>query len=128
MADTEKITINLSVVDLGQIDLLASEGFYTNRTDFIRTAIRNQLATHADMVKQSVTRNHILVGVVIYTREGLEKRRKAGERLAIRVVGMLVISDDISPELAQETIESIKVFGTFRANKAVKKALADRIF
>src|SRR3712207_8916575 len=55
--ETEKITSNLGVVDLGQIDLLVQEGFYANRTDFIRTAIRNQIAAHADAVKQSVARN-----------------------------------------------------------------------
>jgi len=54
--DTEKMTINLGYVDLGHIDLMVQEGFYSNRTDFIRTAIRNQLERHADVVKQSTVR------------------------------------------------------------------------
>jgi Arc/MetJ-type ribon-helix-helix transcriptional regulator len=127
MADTEKITINMSVVDLGKIDLLVSEGFYSNRTDLIRTAVRNLLTQHATAVEQAVTRHSFTVGVIVFRRKGLEKRQEKGEKLSIRAVGLLVIEDDVSPELAQATIESIKVLGSFRASKAVKTALADRI-
>jgi Arc/MetJ-type ribon-helix-helix transcriptional regulator len=127
MADTEKITINLSIVDLGKIDLLVEEGFYSNRTDLIRTAIRNQLDRHEEIVKESVTRKSMAIGVFNYSRKGLEKRRAANEKVSASVVGMLVISDDVSPELASETIESIKVLGVLRASKAVRQALADRI-
>jgi Arc/MetJ-type ribon-helix-helix transcriptional regulator len=127
MADTEKITINISVVDLGKIDLLVEEGFYSNRTDVIRTAIRNQLDKHDDEVKQTVKRNHFVLGVLVYTKEGLEKRLAKKERLSVRVVGMLVISDDVSPDLADATFDSIKVLGVFKANKAVSLVLADRI-
>jgi Arc/MetJ-type ribon-helix-helix transcriptional regulator len=127
MADTEKITINLSIVDLGKIDLLVEEGFYSNRTDLIRTAVRNQLDRHEEIVKESVTRKSMAIGVFNYGRKGLEKRRAANEKVSASVVGMLVISDDVSPELASETIESIKVLGVLRASKAVRQALADRI-
>jgi Arc/MetJ-type ribon-helix-helix transcriptional regulator len=126
MADTEKITINLSVVDLGKVDLLVAEGFYSNRTDFIRTAIRNQLDKQAGEVKASVSRRAMAVGVFGVSRSHLEKLQKKGETLRIHTVGLLILEDDISPELAQVTIESIKVFGSFHANKAVKEALADR--
>jgi Arc/MetJ-type ribon-helix-helix transcriptional regulator len=127
MADTEKITINLSIVDLGKIDLLVEEGFYSNRTDLIRTAIRNQLDRHEEIVKESVTRKSMAIGVFNYSRKGLEKRRAVNEKVSASVVGMLVISDDVSPELASETIESIKVLGVLRASKAVRQVLADRI-
>ena len=127
MADSEKITINMSVVDLGKVDLLVEEGFYSNRTDFIRTGIRNQLDKHAEEVKQTVTRKTMAVGVVGYGRGNLEARREAGERISAWVVGSLIIADDVPPELARETIESVKVYGVFKANKAVKEALADRI-
>jgi Arc/MetJ-type ribon-helix-helix transcriptional regulator len=127
MADTEKITINLSIVDLGKIDLLVEEGFYSNRTDLIRTAVRNQLDRHEDVVKESVTRRSMVVGVSVYGRKNLEKRRATNEKVAASVVGMLIIDDDVSPELARETIESIKVMGVLRASKAVRQALADRI-
>jgi Arc/MetJ-type ribon-helix-helix transcriptional regulator len=127
MADTEKITVNMSVVDLGKIDLLAEEGFYSNRTDFIRAAVRRQLDMHAEEVKSVVIRKEYIVGVLVHTREGLERRLKKGERLSIRVVGMVVLADDISPELARQTIDSIAVWGVLRANKAITDALKDRI-
>jgi len=127
MADTEKITINMNVVDLGKIDLLVEDGFFTNRTDFIRTAIRNQLDRYDDTVKKSVTRKSMVLGAVHFTRTGLEKRLAKGEKVAVWVVGVVSLADDVDPDLAQAVIESIKVYGTFRANKAVKAALADRM-
>jgi Arc/MetJ-type ribon-helix-helix transcriptional regulator len=127
MSETEKITINLGPVDLGQIDLLVREGFYSNRTDFIRTAIRNQLATHAEAVRQSVARQTLVLGVQHFSRRDLEAVRDAGERLRIEVLGLASIAEDVSPELALETIESVIVLGAFRASPAVKRALADRI-
>jgi Arc/MetJ-type ribon-helix-helix transcriptional regulator len=126
MSETEKITINLGPVDLGQIDLLVREGFYSNRTDFIRTAIRNQLATHAEAVRQTVARQTLVLGVQHFSRRDLEAVRDAGERLRIEVLGLASIADDVSPELALETIESVIVLGAFRASPAVKRALADR--
>jgi Arc/MetJ-type ribon-helix-helix transcriptional regulator len=125
--ETEKITINLGFIDLGQIDLLIQEGFYSNRTDFIRTAIRNQLTTHAEVVKQTVARKTLVLGLQKYTRRDLEAVQKAGEKLQIQVLGMAVIADDVSPELAQATIDSLVVLGALRASQAVKRALADRI-
>lgn len=127
MADSEKITINMSVVDLGKVDLLVEEGFYSNRTDFIRTSIRNQLDRHSDEVKQSVTRKTMAVGVVGYGRKSLEARQAAGEKVSAWVVGSLTIADDVSAELALDTIESIKVYGVLKASDKVKNALGDRI-
>ncbi len=127
VGDTEKITINLGPVDLGQIDLLVQEGFYSNRTDFIRTAIRNQLGTHSEVVRQTVARKTLVLGVQHFDRRYLEAARDAGERLQINVLGLATIADDVSPELASETIESVQVLGAFRASAAVKRALAGRI-
>ena len=124
---TEKITINLGQVDLGQIDLLVQEGFYSNRTDFIRTAIRTQLATHAEEVRRTVARKTLVLGVQHYTRHDLEKVRAAGETLQINVLGLASIADDVSPALALATIDSVMVLGAFRASAAVRAALADRI-
>ena len=125
--DTEKITINLGLIDLGQIDLLAHEGFYSNRTDFIRTAIRNQLTTHAETVKQTVARKTLVLGLHHYTRRDLEAARAAGQKLQIQVLGLASIADDVSPELAQATIDSLVVLGALRASPEVRAALADRI-
>ena len=127
MSETEKITINLGLVDLGQIDLLVREGFYQNRTDFIRTAIRNQIGEHAEAVKQTVARKTLALGLQNYTRQDLEAVRAAGETLQIRVLGLATIADDVGPELALETIDSIEVLGAFRASPVVKTALAGRI-
>jgi Arc/MetJ-type ribon-helix-helix transcriptional regulator len=124
---TEKITINLGFVDLGQIDLLVQEGFYTNRTDFVRTAIRNQLTTHADVVKRMVARKTLVLGMQHYTRYDLEAVRTAGEKLQISVLGLVSIAEDVSPELALATIDSIEVLGALRASAAVKAVLAGRI-
>ena len=125
--ETEKITINLGYVDLGQIDLLVREGFYSNRTDLIRTAIRRELDRHSEAVKQSVARHQLDLGLRHYTRAELEKAKAAGETLHIQVLGLAVIGADVSPELARETIASIHVLGSLSAPGAVKTALADRI-
>lgn len=127
MSETEKITINLGLVDLGQVDLLVQEGFYSNRTDFIRTAIRNQLSSHAEVVRQTVARRTLVLGLENYTRRDLEAVRDAGETLEIKVLGLASIADDVSPELALETIDSLVVLGALRASPAVKSALAGRI-
>lgn len=127
VGDTEKLTINLGVVDLGQIDLLVQEGFYSNRTDLIRTAIRNQLTVHADEVKRTIARRTLVLGLQHVSRADLERALAAGEMLQIQVVGLARIADDVSPELARATIESIVVLGAFHASAAVRSALADRI-
>lgn len=124
---TEKITINLGVVDLGQIDLLVREGFYSNRTDLIRTAIRNQLATHSEVVKETVARKTLVLGLQHYSRRDLEAVQAAGQTLQIQVLGLASIAEDVSPELARETIDSLVVLGALHASPAVKTALADRI-
>ena len=126
-ADAEKITINLGYVDLGQIDLLVQEGFYSNRTDFIRTAIRNQLERYDSAVKQSVARRQLDLGLRRYTRQDLEAVQAAGQSLHIQVLGLAVIAPDVPPELARETIASIQVLGALQASPAVKAALGDRI-
>jgi len=125
--DSEKITINLGLIDLGQIDLLVNEGFYSNRTDLIRTAIRNQLNTHADVVKQTVARKSLVLGMHHYSKADLEAALQAGERLQIQVLGLASIATDVTAELALATIDSIFVLGTLQASLAVKKALASRI-
>ncbi len=124
---TEKITINLGLVDLGQIDLLVQEGFYANRTDFIRTAIRTQLATRAAAVDQTVARRTLVLGAQHYTRHDLEEIRDAGQMVHIRVLGLASIAADVSPQLAVATIASVEVLGAFRASTAVKAALGGRI-
>jgi len=125
--ESEKITINVGFVDLGHIDLLVREGFYSNRTDFIRTAIRNQLGAHADAVKQSIVRRTLELGLRRYSREELEAVKATGSKLRIQVLGLTTIADDVTPELALATIESITVLGALHASKAVRSALADRI-
>jgi Arc/MetJ-type ribon-helix-helix transcriptional regulator len=125
--DSEKITINLGHVDLGHIDLMVQEGFYSNRTDFIRTAIRNQLERHADAVKQAIGRKKVELGLRHFSREDLETVRSAGQVLHIRVLGLASIASDVTPELARATVASIAVLGALHASSAVKAALADRI-
>ena len=125
--DSEKITINLGLVDLGHIDLLVSEGFYTNRTDLIRTAIRNQLQSHSAELRQSVSRKLLVLGLHHYDRAALEAAEAAGERLDIRVLGLLSIGAEVSPRLARAAVGSIVVLGAFHASSAVKAALADRM-
>ncbi len=123
----EKLSINLGCVDLGQIDLLVQEGFYANRTDLIRTAIRNQLATHQDVVRQVVERKTLVLGIQHYSAADLAAVRDAGERLQIRVLGLATIAADVTPELALASIESITVLGALHAPAAVKAALAARL-
>jgi len=126
-ADSEKITINLGHVDLGHIDLMVQEGFYSNRTDFIRTAIRNQLERHGDAVKQAVARRKVDLGLRHFSREDLEAVLAAGRLLHIRVLGLASIANDVTPELARATIASVVVLGALHASPAVKDALADRM-
>lgn len=126
VGDSEKLTLNLGVVDLGQVDLLVQEGFYSNRSDFIRTAVRNLLAVHSDTLRQTVARRTLMLGLQHLSRTDLERAVAAGERLHIKVVGLARIDDDVSPELAQAAIESVSVLGAFHASPAVRRALADR--
>ncbi|MFL5530578.1 MAG: CopG family transcriptional regulator [Gemmatimonadales bacterium] len=126
-SDSEKITINLGYVDLGHIDLLVQEGFYSNRTDFIRSAIRNQIERHADVVRQAVTRKSVDLGLRHFSREDLEAVLDAGQLLDIRVLGLATIAPDVTPELARAAIASLTVLGALHASTAVKAALADRI-
>jgi Arc/MetJ-type ribon-helix-helix transcriptional regulator len=126
-SDTEKITINLGPVDLGQIDLLVEEGFYSNRTDLIRTAIRNQLSIHAPVDKDTVTRRELVLGLQYFSKQTLEAARAANQRLKIQVLGVASIAADVSPDLALATIDSILIRGALHASPAVKAALADRI-
>jgi Arc/MetJ-type ribon-helix-helix transcriptional regulator len=125
--DSEKITINLGFIDLGQVELLIREGFYSNRTDFIRSAIRAQLDRHTEAVKQSVARRHLELGLRHFTRADLERVRAAGETLHIQVLGLAVITSDVPPDLARATIASIQVLGALHASPEVKAALSDRI-
>jgi Arc/MetJ-type ribon-helix-helix transcriptional regulator len=125
--ETEKITINLGYVDLGHIDLLVQEGFYSNRTDFIRTAIRNQLSTHGEEVRKSIVRHTLELGLRHYTSADLEAVKASGEKLHIKVLGLASIAPDVTPALALATIESITVLGALHASKEIKCALADRI-
>ncbi|MBP8251114.1 MAG: CopG family transcriptional regulator [Herpetosiphon sp.] len=127
MADTEKVSMNMSVVDLGHIDLLVDQGFYSSRTDFLRAAIRSQLERHDEVVKQTVVRRTIAMGAVVYDRASLERFQSNGEMVKIKVLGLVNLANDITPELARATIQSVEVFGAFRASPAVKEALADRI-
>jgi Arc/MetJ-type ribon-helix-helix transcriptional regulator len=123
---SEKITINVGLVDLGQIDLLVDEGFYANRTDFIRTAIRRQLDIRSNAVNETVARRTLTLGTQHYSRHDLEALRAAGRTVELRVLGLGSIADDVSPELALATIASVEVLGAFRASPAVKAALAPR--
>ncbi len=125
-ADSEKITINLGFVDLGQIDLLVAEGFYGNRTDLIRTAIRNQLAQHADVVKQAAARKTLVLGLQHFSAADLRAVKAARQKLNIRVLGLATIAHDVTPELALATIESVDVLGALHASPAVKAALSRR--
>jgi Arc/MetJ-type ribon-helix-helix transcriptional regulator len=123
---SEKITINLGLIDLGQIDLLVSEGFFANRTDFIRTAIRRQLESRSSAVDTTVARRELILGIEYYSREALEQLRDSGRTVELRVLGLATIADDVSPELARATIARVEVLGAFRAPRAVKAALASR--
>src|SRR4030095_3661310 len=127
VGETEKLTINLGVVDLGQIDLLVQEGVYSNSTALIRTAVRNQLSVHADAVKRTVTRRTLQLGLQHFSRTDLERAMAAGQMLQIHVVGLARLADDVPPEWARATIQSVDVLGAFHASAAVRSALADRI-
>jgi Arc/MetJ-type ribon-helix-helix transcriptional regulator len=125
-AESEKITVNLGFVDLGRVDLLVRDGFYANRADFIRTAVRNQLERQDDAVRQSVARRQLRLGLSHYTKKDLEAARDAGTALQIQVLGLASIAGDVTPELARAAIASVEVLGAFQASPAVKAALADR--
>ena len=125
--DSEKVTINLGYVDLGHIDLMVREGFYSNRTDFIRTAIRNQLAVHAEPIRQTIARKTIVLGLQLIGKQDLEAALASGSRLRLRVLGLIRIAKDVSPKLARDAIESLEILGALEATPAVKAALADRI-
>lgn len=127
MSDTEKITVNIGIVDLGRIDLLVQEGFYASRADFIRTAIRNQLERQKSAVDSISTRKSMVIGTLGYSRSDLEKKRENNEMVNVKVIGLFILSDDVTPDLALDTIQSVTVRGVFKAPDDVKDALEDRL-
>ena len=127
MPESEKITINMNVVDLGKVDMLVQEGVYSNRTDFIRTAIRNLLDKHSFEIQQTVTRNSYVIGALMYNRADLEKIKSKNERLNLKIIGLLSLDKDIPVELADEVIEVVQVRGVFNASEPVKAVLSDRM-
>ena len=127
MSESEKLTLNVSAVDLGKMDLLVQEGLYSNRAEFLRSAVRSQIEKHRLELEQSVTRNSYAIGLTGYGRKELEALRSRGESLELSVVGMLLLKGDVTPDLARETIASVKVRGVFNAPPDVKEALEDRI-
>ncbi len=127
MSDTEKITVNIGIVDLGSIDLLVQEGFYASRADFVRTAIRNQLERQKTAVDSITTRKSMFIGTLSYNRHDLEQIRSQNEMINAKVIGMFILADDVSPQLALDTIQSVTVRGVFKAQEDVKEALEDRL-
>jgi Arc/MetJ-type ribon-helix-helix transcriptional regulator len=127
MADSEKITVNVGIVDLGRIDLLVQEGFYASRADFIRTAIRNQIERQRTAVDSISTRKSMVIGTLGFSRKDLEQKRENNEMVNVKVIGLFILADDITPELARETIQSVTVRGVFKAPDDVKEALEDRL-
>jgi len=125
--DSEKLTLNLGFIDLGQIELLVREGFYSNRSDFIRTAIRNQLERHADVLRAASIRRNAVFGLRHISRAELEEARGLGTMLDIEVLGLVVIAPDVTEELARATIANLSVLGALQASDAIKAALADRL-
>jgi Arc/MetJ-type ribon-helix-helix transcriptional regulator len=125
--ETEKLTINVTPVDLGRMELLVDQGFYANRAEFIRTAIHHQLEKHTDTVRETSAREGLVIGAMTFGRAQLERHRKAGKRMSIKVIGYLSIADDVTPSLASQVIESLTVRGVFRASPEVKAALAERM-
>ncbi|MFN2304477.1 MAG: CopG family transcriptional regulator [Anaerolineales bacterium] len=127
MSETEKITVNIGGVDLGRIDLLVQEGFYSSRADFIRTAIRNQLERQKSAVDSISTRKSMVIGTLTYNRRELEQKRDDNEMINVKVIGMFILTDDVTPQLALDTIQSVTVRGVFKAPEDVKQALEDRL-
>lgn len=127
MPDTEKVSFNLTVVDLGKIDLLVEQGFYSNRTDFLITAVRNQLASHSSSVADVISKYAMVVGVHTIDGRALEALRAKRKQLALNVVGVLILAKDVTPELARATIKSIRIRGSFRATPELREALKDRL-
>jgi len=127
MSETEKITVNIGIVDLGRIDLLVHEGFYSSRADFIRTAVRNQLERQKTAVDSITTRKSMVIGTLSYNRKNLEEKRDNKEMINVKVIGMFILADDVTPKLALDTIQSVTIRGVFKAQEDVKKALSERL-
>lgn len=127
MSETEKITLNIGSVDLGRIDLLVQEGFYANRADFIRTAIRNQLEKQKTAVDSISMRKSMVIGTLSYSRKDLEEKKKLNEKINVKVIGLFLLTDDVTPQLAMDTIQSVTIRGVFKAPDDVKEALSDRL-
>ena len=127
MSDTEKITVNIGIVDLGRVDLLVQEGFYASRADFVRTAIRNQLERQRSTVDSITTRKSMVIGTLSFNRHELDQKREDNEMINVKVIGMFILTDDVTPQLALDTIQSVTVRGVFKAPEDVKEALKDRL-
>src|ERR1700685_1343240 len=78
------------------------------------------VTTRPDGAKTAASRLTLELALRTYTRRDLEAVQAAGERLRIRVLGLATIADDVSPDLARATIESIVVLGALHAPADVR--------
>ena len=124
--ETEKVCINLPAAELGKIDVLVAEGLFASRTDLIRSGIRSILDVHDDAVRR-VARTEARIGYQLLMRSELEAARNSRQKLTLFVVGVLRIQGSVTPDLADATIDRIRIFGTVRGPAEVLTRLEDRI-
>jgi hypothetical protein len=78
-------------------------------TDFIRAAFRNQLDSLADLVRQSMARKTLDIGLAHCGRSDLEMVQNPSEIPHINVPGMATIARDLPPEPASTASASVTV-------------------
>ena len=115
MEKTEKVSVNMNIGTLSQIDLLVDQGFYSNRSDFINQAVResiNQKQERINEVKTNYEKMNFIwfLGVYRLRYEELMQIKKNGNTKKISGYGILYIDDSLD-DLVLETINTINVKG-----------------
>jgi Arc/MetJ-type ribon-helix-helix transcriptional regulator len=124
---TEKITININTIDLGHIDLLVNEGYYATRTEFIKTAVKKQLDRHEEDTKKLIEQKakhgdyELSIGVGGFTKSELERIiQKKEAKIKMIFIGLFITPKDVTLELLEQAVESIKVYGVCRCSQEIK--------
>ena len=127
--NSEKVSVNMNVGTLSQIDVLVDLGYYSNRSDFINQAVRQAIDQKQSIIenetsKQRESNGDWFTGVCVITKDQLLIAKEKGKKLKIRGYGVVVIDNKLD-DLALEVIDSIDIKGKILASQKIKDTFSN---
>ena len=125
METVEKVSVNMNIATLSQIDLLVDKGYYSNRSDFINQSVRQALDEKKSVIEEMGERQKDLdfrwfIGVMSLEKEELLKAKENRIKIKIKGYGLLGIDAELD-DLVIENVESIAVKGKVICSDRIKK-------